>query len=211
MEKLYKYPRTFHLPWSETITSDDKVLSDISCFVGSEVVVTEKMDGENTSMYQCKIHARSIDSKAHSHSSRDWVKNLWNEIRYSIPNGWRICGENLYAKHSIGYKDLKSYFYGFSIWNEENICLSWDNTVEWFELLGIVSVPVLYRGIFDEEKLRQLSVDKEKQEGYVVRFSNSFRYEDFSKSVAKFVRFNHVTTSKHWMYSKVEKNLLMEG
>lgn len=211
MEKLYKYPRTFHLPWSETITSDDKVLSDISCFVGSEVVVTEKMDGENTSMYQCKIHARSIDSKAHSHSSRDWVKNLWNEIRYSIPTGWRICGENLYAKHSIGYKDLKSYFYGFSIWNEENICLSWDNTVEWFELLGIVSVPVLYRGIFDEEKLRQLSVDKEKQEGYVVRFSNSFRYEDFSKSVAKFVRFNHVTTSKHWMYSKVEKNLLMEG
>lgn len=167
------------------------------------------MDGENTSMYQCKIHARSIDSKAHS--SRNWVKNLWNEIRYDIPTGWRICGENLYAKHSIGYKDLKSYFYGFSIWNEENICLSWDNTVEWFELLGIVSVPVLYRGIFDEEKLRQLSVDKEKQEGYVVRFSNSFRYEDFSKSVAKFVRFNHVTTSKHWMYSKVEKNLLMEG
>lgn len=167
------------------------------------------MDGENTSMYRDRVHARSIDSKAHS--SRNWVKNLWNEIRYDIPTGWRICGENLYAKHSIGYKDLKSYFYGFSIWNEENICLSWDNTVEWLELLGIVSVPVLYRGIFDEEKLRQLSVDKEKQEGYVVRFSNSFRYEDFSKSVAKFVRFNHVTTSKYWMYSKVEKNLLMEG
>lgn len=102
MEKLYKYSRTFHFPWSKTVASDDKVLSDISCFIGSEVVVTEKMDGENTSMYQCVIHARSIDSI--NHLSRDWVKNFWNEIRYNIPVGWRICGENLYAKYSISYK-----------------------------------------------------------------------------------------------------------
>jgi hypothetical protein len=209
MEKLYKYPRTFHFPWSETVASDDKVLTDISCFVGSEIVVTEKMDGENCTMYRDHIHARSIDSK--SHYSRDWVKNFWNEIRYDIPFGWRVCGENLYAKHSISYFNLKSYFYGFSIWNDNNVCLSWDETIEWFELLGIVHVPVLYRGKFDVDILKKLSINKDKQEGYVVRHKGSFRYDEFKNRVAKFVRSNHVKTDEHWMHSKVEKNLLMEG
>jgi hypothetical protein len=34
----------------------------------------------------------------------------------------------------------------FSIWNEQN-ALSWDETVEWAELLGLFTVPVLWRGI----------------------------------------------------------------
>jgi ATP-dependent RNA circularization protein (DNA/RNA ligase family) len=211
MEKLYKYPRTFHFPWSETVASDDKVLTDISCFVGSEIVVTEKMDGENCTMYRDYIHARSVDGL--SHPSRAWVKNMWADIRYDIPVGWRVCGESLYAKHSIYYSNLKSYFYGFSIWNENNVCLSWDETIEWFELLGIVHVPVLYRGEFDVDVLKDLSmsIDKEKQEGYVVRYACSFRYDEFKNRVAKFVRSNHVKTDEHWMHSKVEKNLLMEG
>ena len=42
-----KYPRTFHLPWSPGATSDDKMLKSIEHFIGKEVVITEKMDGEN--------------------------------------------------------------------------------------------------------------------------------------------------------------------
>lgn len=45
--KRYKYPRTYHLSSSPGKTSDDKVISDMSEFEGKEVVVTEKMDGEN--------------------------------------------------------------------------------------------------------------------------------------------------------------------
>lgn len=44
-----KYPRTFHLPWSESKTEDDKTLSPQQVekmFVGKQVVVTEKLDGE---------------------------------------------------------------------------------------------------------------------------------------------------------------------
>ena len=43
---LVKYPRTWHLPWSEGKTKDDRTLSDCKQFEGREVVVTEKMDGE---------------------------------------------------------------------------------------------------------------------------------------------------------------------
>ena len=38
----YKYPRTYHLPFSPGFTSDDKVLKDDSQFYGKRVVVTEK-------------------------------------------------------------------------------------------------------------------------------------------------------------------------
>lgn len=48
-----KYPKTYHLSWSLGRSDDDKVLHDISCFCDKEIVVTEKMDGENITLY-CK-------------------------------------------------------------------------------------------------------------------------------------------------------------
>jgi len=110
---LTKYPRTTHLPWSEGGSDDDRILRSTEHFRNKIVVVTEKMDGENTTMYSQHIHARSLDSK--HHPSRDWVKNFWQQIRFNIPEGYRICGENMYGTHSIHYNNLKSYFLGFSI------------------------------------------------------------------------------------------------
>ena len=86
------------------------------------------MDGENTSLYQNAYHARSVESRGHPSRSR--VKSFHAQIQGDIPSGWRICGENLYATHSIKYENLKSYFLGFSVWNEQNMCLSWEETTE---------------------------------------------------------------------------------
>lgn len=69
-----KYPRTAHLPWSPGATSDDIYQGNLSPFAGKQVVVTEKMDGENTTLYRDFVHARSIDSRFHP--SRTWVKAL---------------------------------------------------------------------------------------------------------------------------------------
>src|SRR5205823_10457529 len=99
-----KYPRTYHLPWSEDVKDDDRVMESLDGLVGQRVIATEKMDGENTTMYAHYIHARSVDGR--SHPSRDWVKGFWGSIGADIPAGWRVCGENLYAKHSIHYGDL---------------------------------------------------------------------------------------------------------
>ncbi len=200
-----KYPRTYHLPWSESITDDDKVLASLALFQNQQVVVTEKMDGENTTMYQDYIHARSIDGR--SHPSIDWVKGLWSSIRQEIPKGWRLCGENLWAKHSIHYHELPSYFMGFSIWDDSNVCLSWQDTVEWLEGLGLEVVPTLYTGIYDEKVIRSLW--KGEGEGYVVRLAQAIPYAEFQYSVGKFVRRNHVQTDQHWMYGQaLEKNIL---
>jgi hypothetical protein len=205
-----KYGRTYHLPWSEGMNSDDRMIPDANQFVGKRVVVTKKLDGENTTMYSDYIHARSIDGR--HHVSRDWVKNFHANIAHDIPPDWRVCGENMYATHSISYDNLDSFFYGFSIWNEKNLCLNWDDTLEWFDLLGITPVPLLYRGLWDEKLIKKLWNKEEwaTEEGYVVRFEDGFFYKDFKNSVAKFVRKNHVQTVKHWMVGKeVVPNKLM--
>ena len=80
-------------------------------FETQEVIVLEKLDGENTSLYKDAIHARSLSSG--HHPSRTWVKTLQGSMGYRIPEGWRICGENVYACHSIHYTALTSYFMSF--------------------------------------------------------------------------------------------------
>ena len=208
MAKHIKYPRTSHLPWSEKLGDDDRMIESLTAFFGKDVVVTVKMDGENTTMYHDHIHARSLDS-AH-HPSRDWVKGLWGNFNYMLDEKDRICGENLFAKHAIHYKNLKSYFNVFSIWREET-CLSWDDTVEMCELLGLTTVPVLYRGTFDYDHIQTLYKKEHNGdpcEGYVLRLAGEFDLSEFGKSMGKFVSSQFVIGDTHWMYDKIIKNEL---
>ncbi|MFE2165191.1 RNA ligase family protein [Streptomyces sp. NPDC059447] len=197
------YPRTPHLPWSPGAAADDVRATGLAGLVGHEVVVTEKLDGENTTLYSDGLHARSLDS-AH-HPSRAWVKGIQGRIGAGIPNGWRVCGENLYARHSIPYEDLDSWFYGFSVWDGEH-CLDWDGTVRFLRGLGVPVPRVLWRGVFDERALRKLRLDTTRQEGYVVRTTAGFAREDFGRCVAKWVRGGHVQTDTHWMFAQVVPN-----
>lgn len=202
-----KYPRTYHLPWSPGTTSDDKIQHDLSGFENMPVIITEKMDGENTSMTKYKIWARSLDSN--NHPSRNWVKGLWGEIRHDIPDGWRICGENLYARHSIEYENLPSYFMVFSIWDGET-CLDWKTTIEWCSLLGLQTVPVLWSGIWNTDFIQTFhaQLNLSDQEGFVVRNAMSFQISDFQNNVVKWVRAGHVRTDKHWSNMPIVKNKL---
>jgi hypothetical protein len=202
---LIKYPKTLHLPWSEGIQNDDKVMSKVP-FDGQEVVVTEKMDGENTTMYHDHIHARSLDSR--HHPSRDWVKSFWSTFKHEIPPDMRICGENMFAVHSISYDDLLSYFLGFSVWNKR-YCCSWDTTVEWFEIFGITPVPVLYEGVYKKDVLDELwaNMNPARNEGYVVRLRTGFNLDSFQESVGKYVRKDHVQTDDRlWSLKPVVPN-----
>jgi hypothetical protein len=199
-----KYPRTHHLPWSLGMTSDDRIIEDLSVLKEAALVATIKMDGENTTLYpDGYVHARPIDGA--SHESQSWVRSMWAKVAHELPYGWRVCGENLYAVHSIRYADLPSYLMIFAIWNERNECLSWNETREWAELLGFPTVPTIYHGEWDEEALRDLwrPMYNDVMEGYVVRTQSGFPYREFRKRVAKFVRPDHVTTDRHWKAGRV--------
>ena len=201
-----KYPKTKHLPFSKGLTRGDKIIETLDFFLNKEIIVSLKLDGENSSLMRDYIYARSLDSA--DHPSVHWLKNLWGNIRFDIPENWRICGENLYAVHSIVYDELPTYFMVFNIWDENNQCLSYDDTLIWCELLGLQHVPVLYRGIFDEKILEKIAseINTEINEGFVIRITDSFHFKDFEKYYAKWVREKHVKTKKHWKLEKIVKN-----
>ena len=207
--KLVKYPRTRHAVWSRTIGDDDKVHTSMEQFAGREVVVTEKMDGESCSIYHGGIsHARSIDSR--HHSSRDWVRAFAGKVGHLIRPGFRLCGENMYAEHSIAYDDLESYFLGFSVWDDRNVKLAYDDGLALMREWGVTPVRELYRGVYDEDLIKRLWTPESasRVEGYVIQVVEEIPYEDFGTYVAKFVRPRHVQTDEHWMSKAVVPNKL---
>jgi len=205
--KYVKYPRTFHVPWSPGNATGDKKHMSLPQFPGKRVVVTTKMDGEPTTCTNDYIHARSVDSR--NHPSRNWVRQFHANFAYFIPEGYRVCGENLFAKHSCHYHHLKSLFLVFNVWDSTNTALSWDETVEWAALLGLNTVEVLYDGIWDEEKIKGLWTPErngDPMEGYVVRVADKIKYAEWTQLTAKWVRPHHVQTDEHWTRQAIVKN-----
>ena len=209
-----KYPRTYHFTYSPNVHNDDRMHRDDNLFDGVKVIGSVKMDGECTTMTCNRVFARSVNSGRHP--SRDWVHALHGSIQHEIPDKWRVCGECLYAEHSIHYNHLPSYFLVFSIWDDTNRCLSWDDTVLYSKLMGLKTVPVFYNDMWCREFVDKAFEDyckqsKDKVEGYVIRVANDFRYEAFSKSTAKWVRSGHVQTDSHWLEKPVTPNGLDNG
>lgn len=207
----FKYPRSPHLPFSPGATSDDVYLNDTSHFIGKEIVITEKYDGESTGIYKDGIHARSLDSR--HHPSRSYVNKIYGRLKNELPANMRLAGENCYAVHSIKYNSLPDWFLLFGIYIEVDgiiNCISWDETIVWASLLDLKTVSVLYRGVWNEDVVRGcytgVSTYNGLQEGYVVRLADKFPIDEFGISLAKYVRENHIQTDEHWMSKAIEVN-----
>ena len=202
---LRKYGRTLHLPQSPGVGSDDKVQHDLGVLVGTQVVVTEKMDGENTTIHSRGCHPRSPDARYHP--SRDWAKGFAAGVSPQLSADERIVGEYLYARHSIAYDDLPSWYLGFA-WIKGGVFKSWADTLERFEQLGVTSVPVLFKGTFSEGLIEHLvsQLDTDRQEGFVIRSADAFSESEMSSHVVKYVRANHVTSDTHWMNTPIVRN-----
>lgn len=217
--KHVKFPRTMHLPWSANLQNNDRRIKNLEAFEGKEIVISEKRDGEGTSFYPDYMHARSVDSK--DHPSRAIMRQLHGAFAHEIPAGWRICGENLYAQHSIRYDSLWSFFEAFAIWDDTNTRLSWDEMTEWCQLIGvgvgpgfengIPMVPVLYRGIWDRDVFTELAVkmNDDEIEGYVVTRADRIHLSEWRYKAAKYVRDKHVRTDERWERSWVPNKLLI--
>jgi len=211
-----RYPKTPHLPWSPGYDAqEDMVLESTDHWTGVEVVITEKMDGECTTLARDYMHARSPNYGPHP--SRTKVRAMWGRIRHEIPDAWRLCLENVSARHSIKYVGLPSYFLVFSIWDQLGTARGWDDTEEWCQLLGLHTVPVLWRGTWDRQACCEViaGLDLDGQEGIVVRPAGGFRWGQIADPRAgvlgKWVRKGHVTTDQHWMERPVEWNGLRKG
>lgn len=214
-----KYNRTFHLPWSPGATNDDKIADSVSYLINTTIVITEKIDGSNTSLESQGCFART-HSGPPSHPSFDGLKALHAEIRHDIPDNFQLFGEWCYAKHSIAYNELPDYFLLFGVREllpNQNYWSSWEDVENYACLFGLETVPVLFKGIVSSEnELKQLVESFMNQpsacggirEGVVCRVESSFNDEAFSHCVLKCVRANHVQTSDHWKDQEIIKNKL---
>jgi ATP-dependent RNA circularization protein (DNA/RNA ligase family) len=125
----------------------------------------------------------------------------------------------MYAKHSIHYTDLESYFYVFSVWDEKNMCLPLTETRKFCKELGLTHVKVAC--IIEDfgtgtlmEVLESIycSIVNDGQEGIVVRNVESYYYDDFQKNLAKAVRKDHVQKGAvHWATASIIPNLLKKN
>lgn len=210
-----KYGRTYHYPFSPGTTSDDRInhnyWQDIQQL--SEVVHTEKLDGENTCLNQYGVFARSHAAPTR-HPWANYLKERWGWMKRDLGE-LEIFGENLYAIHSIAYQNLEEHFYVFAI-REGNYWLSWEEVKFYAAMLDFPTVPELslefpktelaYEAlIFDlaNQKSRFTSVESTTQkpcvmEGIVSRNIGSYEVANFKQNVFKYVRKNHVNTDSHW-------------
>lgn len=213
-----KYNRTFHVPWSKGATNDDKITDSVSSLLNVPIVITEKIDGSNTSLEFGGCYARTHAS-APTHASFDGLKALHASVKFKIPERIQIFGEWVFAQHSISYSELPGYFLIFNVreLNAEPVWLSWDEVQLWSEEIEVPTVPLLFQGVISSEKeLQELTESFMIQEsccggireGVVIRVKNEFSDNNFSKSVMKCVRANHVQTSEHWKDQEIIRNKL---
>ncbi len=214
-ESPLKYPSTMQWPHSEKIHRDDSVHKWPHFFLDKEVVITEKLDGGNTCLYQGNVFARSVDAP----STAGWMAMVkkyhgWKTAPGAVPQYdpvLALYGEDMYGIHSIEYEAMlrEETYRPFAVRNMvTDMFLPWDS-VEWYaEMLGMKPVPVVFRGKFQEvaditvffrDHLRSSpSALGGEKEGFVMRIVDEFHAHDFPVAVTKYVRAGHVQTDEHW-------------
>ena len=203
---MSKYNRTYHLPWSPGSTNDDRISDNVESLLGTEIVITEKLDGENCGMTDEGVYARSHATFTTSAWSRE-VRQLHKlSVEDELGDGVFLFGENMEGIHSIEYTNLESYFYIFGI-RDNDIWIPWEKVEEYSYLLDIPTVPVLFKGVVNTAKELQKIVEDlvskpselgGQREGIVVRTAGMFHNDDFADNVMKWVRKDHVNTDVHW-------------
>jgi hypothetical protein len=211
---MSKYNRTYHLPWSPGSTNDDRIANSVDTLLGKEIVITEKLDGENCGMTREGVYARSHATFTISPWSRE-VRQLHSILKHDLSDDVFLFGENMEGIHSIEYTNMTSYLYIFGV-RDNNKWISWEEVEEYSYLLDVPTAPVLFKGVvntYDELKtlvedlVSQPSSLGGKREGIVVRNAGSFDNDEFSENVMKWVRKGHVQTDEHWTRNWVKAKI----
>ena len=173
-------------------------------------MVTEKIDGGNTCLYNGEVYARSVASPCHE----GWMGMVRKHHGWKTTNqpGWAghaYYGEDIFGIHSIEYEAVpeNETFRLFAVRQVEDhdFWCAWSTVEDTAKLMEVPVVPVLFRGVFYSEddittffreELSKPSGLGGEREGFVMRLETGFT--DFRSSVCKYVRPNHVQTDQHW-------------
>ena len=204
-----KYPSTPHWIESLSVHRDDMYHDDCEYFVGKRVIISEKIDGGNTCLFNGNTYARSVQLP----SNDGWFAMVKKHHAWKTYGNDFMCyyGEDIYGIHSIEYDPIEEcntfmLFSMFDITDPDDIVIcSWDDITN--NGMEFPVVPIVFDGIFEcveditkffMNNISGSSVLGPVKEGFVMRVADSFHLDDFAFNVAKFVRKNHVQTDSHW-------------
>jgi len=137
-----KYPRTLHAQISLGTTSDDRIMPNgyMDVFSKMDLIITEKLDGQNLCFNKDGVYARSHVSPTEHAWDKPMIE-LWNLIKHDLGKGeLELFGESMYAIHSIEYSKLENYFYLFGV-RENGKWLSWEEVKFYASLFDFPTVP----------------------------------------------------------------------
>jgi hypothetical protein len=192
-------------------------MADVSSLLDVPLVITEKCDGSNLTYTRTAVFSRS-HSGPPGHPSFDLAKATHARIAHELSLGLSLFCEYCYAVHSITYDALPDYSLVFGARDDrQGRWWDWDMVVAQAADLGLPTVPELHRGsVSTARELEALTLSLAAQpsafggprEGVVVRRAGEFRDADFQRSLAKWVRSDHVTTDEHWMHQNIRPQRL---
>lgn len=217
--EIVKYPKTPYLPFSPSVDREDRVI-DIKNLLGKPLVVTTKMDGSCVTL--TKNHVGARNALTAGHPSFNLLKAKHAQFKDVISDNMQLFGEWLLAEHSIKYQNqlaLKDYLQIFAIYDQyQELFFDWLGLEEFCTFRGLTIVPIIAEVTFTTEwqliaALTEIGnrLIKDGHEGFVVKSKYPFHYTQFSENVAKYVRANHVQTTKHWTKQQIVKNQLKDA
>lgn len=216
--ELVKYPHTRYLtftPGFDKLDVDECGYMEITNMYNKPLVITMKMDGSNVKLTSEIVTARNGHSAGHK--SFDFLKSKHASFKHLIPPHINVFAEWLYAKHSIHYTNdlaLDDILLVFAVYDGiTQLWGGWEDVQRVAASLNLKTVPVLTLISFPsnwecEPKITKIGNDviKKGHEGIVIRSLYPYHWSKFGENVAKYVRANHVTSSKHWKEMEIVKN-----
>jgi ATP-dependent RNA circularization protein (DNA/RNA ligase family) len=155
-----KYPRIPHVPFSNITDVDDIVLDDRwmrSLFFGEEWVITEKIDGSQTSFefIDGKIEARNRNTKLLEGGMDrqytplpSWISCHYDDLWQMIGNGLILFGEWMFHVHTVEYSSLPDWFLCFDLYDKNRASfLPFESAMETCRHHGFATVPIITRTV----------------------------------------------------------------
>lgn len=163
---------------SKGTTSDDRILPAgyLEPISKMNLIATEKLDGQNDCLNKYGVFARShVAPTNHPWDRPIWTR--WESIKNDLGD-LEIFGENMYATHSIAYKNLESFYYVFAV-REKGVWLSWEEVKFYANMLDLPTVPE----IKIIKPLSDFIVPKLSEDEIVKKWLTSFLGMDWENSV----------------------------
>jgi hypothetical protein len=162
------YPRTPHL-WPPAGSTGRLVVprEDVPEWLSEPVVVEEKLDGANVSLWldpatgRVEVASRggagAQDRAGQLGRLRAWVADRQEALTGLLADGWVLYGEWLWLEHGIRYDRLPDWLIALDLWHADRGFAPLDKRDIRCREAGLARPPRLFQGaVRDEGRLRQL-------------------------------------------------------